>query len=166
MILCLVYLILVDRLARITARIVSPYQFGFIQDHHIEDCVALASDCVNMLDKKCYGGNLAMKIDICKTLDILDWFFLRKVFQAFGFSFVFVGQIDIILISSRLSVLISVVSKGYFRYSRGVRQGDLFPLFCLDCRGFSQHVSVEDGGIFSAFAISSLRGFIAPTHLL
>ncbi|KAK3229625.1 hypothetical protein Dsin_001506 [Dipteronia sinensis] len=47
--------ILADRLSRIAARIVSPHQFGFIWEHDVEDCIALAFDCVNMLQKKCCG---------------------------------------------------------------------------------------------------------------
>ncbi|KAK3211633.1 hypothetical protein Dsin_016339 [Dipteronia sinensis] len=53
-----------------------------------------------------------MKIDICKAFDTLDWSFLRKVLQAFGFSSVFVGWINSILSSSRLSVLINRVPEG------------------------------------------------------
>ncbi|KAK3183588.1 hypothetical protein Dsin_030874 [Dipteronia sinensis] len=89
--------LLADRLAQIAARIVSPHQFGFIRDRHIEDCIALASECVNVMYKKCYGGNLAMKIDIRKAFDTLDWSFLRRVLQAFGFSPVFIDWIDSIL---------------------------------------------------------------------
>ncbi|KAK3212234.1 hypothetical protein Dsin_016940 [Dipteronia sinensis] len=48
-----------------------------------------------------------MKIDIHKAFDTLDWSFLRRVLQAFGFSSVFMDWIDSILGSSRLSVLIS-----------------------------------------------------------
>ncbi|KAI9166096.1 hypothetical protein LWI28_026195 [Acer negundo] len=103
----------------------SPQQFGFIRDRHIENCITLTSDYVNVLQKKCYGGNLAMKIDICKAFKTLDWSFLYRVFQAFGFSSVFVDWIDSILHSSRLSILFNRVPEGYFCYSRGVRQGDL-----------------------------------------
>ena len=115
-------------------RIISPQQFGFIQDRHIEDCIALASDCVNVLQKKCYGGNLAMKIDIRKAFDTLDWTFLCRVLQAFGFSSVFVDWIDSILRSSRLSILLNGVPKGYFHCFRGVRQGYLLSslLFGID----------------------------------
>ncbi|KAK2654657.1 hypothetical protein Ddye_014513 [Dipteronia dyeriana] len=89
--------ILADRLAQIVARIVFPHQFGCIRDRHI----------VNVLHKKCYGDNLAMKIDIRKAFDTLDWYFLHRVLQAFGFSPVFMDWIDCILRSSRLSVLIN-----------------------------------------------------------
>ncbi|KAI9168887.1 hypothetical protein LWI28_003367 [Acer negundo] len=81
--------ILADRLAQVAARIISPQHFGFIRDRHIEDCIALASNCVNVLQKKCYRGNLAMEIDIRKAFDTLDWSFLCRVLQAFGFSSVF-----------------------------------------------------------------------------
>ena len=79
---------------------------------------------MNVLQKKCYRGNLAMKIDIQKTFDTLDWFFLCRVLRAFGFSSVFVDWIDDILHSSRLSVLLNGVPEGYFCCFRRVRQGD------------------------------------------
>ena len=116
--------ILADRLAQVTAHIVSSQQFGFIRDRHIEDCIALAYDCVNVLHKKCYGGSVAMKIDICKAFDTLEWKFLCGVQCAFGFSQIFMDWIDSILGSSRLSILINGSPAGYFRCTRGVRKGD------------------------------------------
>ncbi|KAK3218998.1 hypothetical protein Dsin_012968 [Dipteronia sinensis] len=38
--------ILDDSLARVVAKISSPQQFRFIRDWHIDDCIALTSDCV------------------------------------------------------------------------------------------------------------------------
>ncbi|KAI9157287.1 hypothetical protein LWI28_019868 [Acer negundo] len=139
------FIILDDRLVRVVARIISPQQFGFIRDRHIEDCIALASKCVNVLQKKCYRGNLAMKIDIYKAFDTLDWFFLCRVLQAFGFSFIFMDWIDDILRSSRLSVLLNVVPEGYFCCSRGVHQGDPLSPFLFDdilifCRGTQKNL--------------------------
>ncbi|KAK3222074.1 hypothetical protein Dsin_009099 [Dipteronia sinensis] len=118
--------------------------FGFIEDRHIEDCITIASDCVNVMHKKCSGGNLAMKIDIRKAFDTLDWSFLRRVLQAFGFSPVFMDWIDSILGSSRLSMLINGSPEEDFLsrlLSRMVDSSQLLP-------------------------ISSSRGFSAPTHLL
>ncbi|KAK3218439.1 hypothetical protein Dsin_012409 [Dipteronia sinensis] len=94
-------------------------QFGFIRDRHVEDCIALASDCVNVLHKKCYGGNVAMKINIRKAFDTLDWKFLCRVLRAFGFSQTFMDWIISILGSSKLSVLINGSPAGYFGCSRG-----------------------------------------------
>ncbi|KAI9198847.1 hypothetical protein LWI28_023034 [Acer negundo] len=159
--------ILADRLARVAARIISPRQFSFIRDRHIEDCIALASDCVNVLQKKCYGGNLAMKIDIRKAFDTLDWFFLCRVLQAFGFSFIFVDWIDGILCSSRLSILFNGIPERYFCCSRGVRQGDpLSPLLFGITEDFLSRLLTRLVGSSQILPISSPRGFLVPTHLL
>lgn len=54
---------LADRLAQITTRIVSVNQRGFIRDRNISACVIIASEAINFLDKKNFGGNLALKVD-------------------------------------------------------------------------------------------------------
>ena len=64
--------ILVDRLATIASKIVSHNQFGFLYGRYIEDCIAIASYCFNALDKRCYGGNITMKIEIRKTSDFIS----------------------------------------------------------------------------------------------
>jgi hypothetical protein len=43
--------ILADRLAIITMRIISPEQHGFIRDRNIFECVILASEAINLIDK-------------------------------------------------------------------------------------------------------------------
>ncbi|KAI9198086.1 hypothetical protein LWI28_009807 [Acer negundo] len=47
---------LADYLARVAARIISPQQFGFIRDRHIEDCITLASDCEFVVEEVLWGG--------------------------------------------------------------------------------------------------------------
>ena len=58
--------------------------FGIL-NCHVEDYFMLASDRVNVLHKKCYMGNLAMKIDIRKALT--PWISLLSVelFRPLGF---------------------------------------------------------------------------------
>ncbi|KAK3218956.1 hypothetical protein Dsin_012926 [Dipteronia sinensis] len=87
------------------------------------------SDDLFMAEKKCYRGNLAMKIDIRKAFDILDWSFLCRVLQAFDLSSAFVDRIDDILRLSRLSVLSNGVPEGYLCCSKGVFQRDLLSPF-------------------------------------
>ena len=125
--------ILADRLAIVTMRIISIEQRGFICDRQISECVILASEAINILDKRQYGGNIALKVDIAKAFDTLDWNFLLEVLRRFGFDEMFVTWILLILQSARLSVLVNGMDVGFFSCSRGVRQGDpLSPLlFCL-----------------------------------
>ncbi|KAK3218537.1 hypothetical protein Dsin_012507 [Dipteronia sinensis] len=122
---------------------------------------------VHVMHKKCYIGNLAMKIDIRKAFDTLDWSFLRKVLQAFGFSPVFMDWIDSILGSSRLSVLNNGSPEVYFHCSRGVRQGDpLSPLLFVITEDFLSRLQSMMVDFSQLLPISSPRGFFAPTHLL
>lgn len=125
--------VIAARLAKIAPKIISVNQRGFISGRSILDCICLASEAVNLLDKKCFGGNMALKIDIKKAFDTSYWCFLLKVLKAFGFHPLFCNWIKVILKSAKLSISINGHSVGYFSCKRGVRQEDpLSPLlFCL-----------------------------------
>jgi hypothetical protein len=69
-----------DRLAQILPSIISKEQRGFVNGRNIKDCICLTSEAVNLLPKKAFGGNLALKIDISKAFDTLrSWDFLLNV---------------------------------------------------------------------------------------
>lgn len=159
--------IIVDRLARILPGIVSEEQRGFIQGRNIKNCICLASEAVNLLHKKSYGRNLALKIDISKAFDTLDWSFLLNVLKCFGFNDTFCNWIDVILRSATLSVSINGNQHGYFHCNRGVRQGDpLSPLlFCIAEDVLSRSISklVEDGKVDQ---IQASRNVSIPSHSL
>ena len=82
--------ILADRLGPIASRIILPNQFAFLKGRQISDCIFLASECVNLLDNKGRGGNVAIKFDVAKAFDTLNWDFLRRVLKAFGFHATFI----------------------------------------------------------------------------
>ncbi|GAU35013.1 hypothetical protein TSUD_103360 [Trifolium subterraneum] len=145
--------------------IISEEQNGFIHDRNIKDCLCTASEAINLLHNKSYGGNLALKIDITKAFDTLDWNFLLKVLKTFGFNDVFCNWIHVILHSAFLSISINGKAHGYFSCSRGVRQGDpLSPLlFCLADDVLSRSISrlVSDG---SLNVIKGTRHVNVPSH--
>jgi len=77
--------ILEDRLVVICTRIISPQHRGFIRDSNISNCVILASEVINLLTKKQFGGNIVIKVDIGKAFDTLDLNFLTVVLTQFRF---------------------------------------------------------------------------------
>lgn len=101
--------------------------------HRIHDCIAMGSEGINLLQIKRKKLQMAIKVDIRKDMVPMNWDFLLKVIQAFGFNDTFIGWINFILHSARLLILINGYPVGYFACSQGVRQGDpLSPLlFCL-----------------------------------
>jgi len=159
--------IVADQLAYITSRIISIEQRGFVRDRNISDCIILASEAINSLDKNQFGGNIALKVDISKAFDTLDWNFLVLVLSNFGFATTFIDWILAILNSARLSILVNGKAVGFFACSRGVRQGDpLSPLlFCLAEEVLSKALSgsVVRGRLTH---MSYCRGTTFLTHVL
>ncbi|XP_019459896.1 PREDICTED: uncharacterized protein LOC109359653 [Lupinus angustifolius] len=88
---------------------------------------------INLLDHKTFGGNLAIKLDVRKAFDTIDWDFLLDTLHAFGFDSKFIHWIKVILTSAKLSIVVNGHSVRFFPCKRGVRQGDPFSplLFCL-----------------------------------
>ncbi|MCI03301.1 RNA-directed DNA polymerase (Reverse transcriptase), partial [Trifolium medium] len=156
-----------DRLGAIMPNIISKEQRGFIQGRQMKDCICVTSEAINLMHKKAYGGNLALKIDISKAFDTLDWGFLLKVLHAFGFNSTFCNWINTILNSARLSISVNGAQEGYFNCNRGVRQGDpLSPLlFCLAEDVLSRGISklVHDGKLD---LIRGTRLVNVPSHTL
>lgn len=70
--------IMAERLYLIASEIVSPQQGVFIKGRQISDCVIATFECINLLDQKIVGGNMALKLDIVKTFDTIEWSFLLQ----------------------------------------------------------------------------------------
>lgn len=111
--------VLANRLATIAPSIMSENQRAFIKSRHISDCVSIASEAGNLLDSKAFGGNIAIKFDIRKAFDTIDWEFLLNVLKAFGFNSVFCNWTRVILHSVKLSFSVNGKSIGFFSCKRG-----------------------------------------------
>ncbi|XP_058749874.1 uncharacterized protein LOC131622872 [Vicia villosa] len=106
---------------------------GFVSGRNIRDGIYLTSEAINILPNKSFSGNVALKIDIAKAFDTLNWDFLIETLRCFGFNSVFCNRISSILNSATVSIGFNGNQVGYFKCTNGVRQGDpLSPLlFCI-----------------------------------
>lgn len=159
--------VLADRLPTIAPKIISKNQRDFIRERHIHDCVYIASEAANILDKKIFGGNLALKIDIKKAFDTMDWYFLLKVLDSFGIDDRFCEWIKVILHYAKTSISVNWNSIGFFQFKRGVKQADplFLLLFCIAEDVLRRVVShlVNSGAILP---MASPRGLQTPSHVL
>jgi len=152
-------------IASILPTVISKEQGGFVKGRNIRDCIALTSEAINVLDKKTFGGNIAFKIDISKAFDTLNWDFLLKVLQTFGFNVIFCNWIKSISHSAKMSVFLNGAHHGFFSCNRGVRQGDpLSPLlFCIVKEVLSRSINslVVQGRLD---LISASKVSLIPSH--
>ncbi|CAN6554841.1 unnamed protein product [Malus baccata var. baccata] len=109
---------------------------------------------------------MAIKLDMAKAYDRIEWDFLLGMMSSLGFAPLFCSWIKECISSVSFSVLINGSPTGYFRPNRGLRQGDpLSPfLFLLCTEGFSMLIRRSlERGVLHGFKISSTG--VPLTHL-
>ena len=117
--------------------------------------------------KKGKTSSLALKLDISKAYDRVEWAFLRGIMLKMGFPTIWIDRVMTCVSSSSFSILINGKPFGMINPSRGLRQGDLLSpyLFLLCAKGFTSLLAKaeNDGKIHG---VSICRRAPTITHLL
>ncbi|GAU17164.1 hypothetical protein TSUD_177940 [Trifolium subterraneum] len=161
--------VLANRLKCCLDKCVSQEQSAFIEGRSILDNALIATEVIHALKRKTQGkrGELALKIDISKAYDKVDWGFLRGVMTKMGFTAVWIRWVMMCVSSVNYSVLMNYDRVGPILPGRGLRQGDpISPyLFILvtECLTALIHQSVGRGDIHG---VRICRGAPEISHLL
>ncbi|XP_030478283.1 uncharacterized protein LOC115695353 [Cannabis sativa] len=110
---------------------------------------------------------MAIKIDMHKAYDRLEWIFLKKVLGAFGFSVDFVNLIMQCVTTVSYSVLLNGKPLKRIRPGRGLRQGDpMSPYLFLLCNEILSRIldRAQVNGDIHGIKIS--RNALAVSHLM
>ncbi|XP_071923161.1 uncharacterized protein [Coffea arabica] len=151
--------ILVSCLTSILPRIISPRQSGFVQGRTLSDNFLLAQELITDIGKKCRGRNVVLKLDMAKAYDRMSWVFIIRVLRRFGFGERFIDMVWRLLSNVWFSVLVNGVSYGFFKSSRGLRQGDpLSPAL------FIIRAEVLSRGLNLLYSQSNFVGYKVPRH--
>ncbi|KAL2230765.1 UNVERIFIED_CONTAM: hypothetical protein Sindi_1670900 [Sesamum indicum] len=102
----------------------SPCQAAFVPGRSIGDNVMLAQELFTGYNQARLPPRCALKVDIRKAYDTVEWDFLLSVLQLFGFLEIFSRWVEECISSPSFSVGMNGKPHGYFAGARGLRQGD------------------------------------------
>lgn len=107
--------ILANRLKVLLPRIITETQSAFVQGRLLMENVLLASEIVKGYHKDNVSPRCAMKIDISKAFDSVQWGFLLKCLKVLGFPEKFLHWIELCVTSPSFSVQVNGDLAGYFQ---------------------------------------------------
>ncbi|XP_042026496.1 uncharacterized protein LOC121773661 [Salvia splendens] len=116
--------ILATRLGPFLPLVTSPNQSGFIKGRLLSDNVLLAQELIHNLGNCSPTPNLALKLDMTKAYDRVQWSFLLRILTRMGFPARWIDMVDRCVNNCWFSVLINGAPAGFFKSTRGLRQGD------------------------------------------
>ncbi|MCH80176.1 hypothetical protein A2U01_0000939, partial [Trifolium medium] len=141
--------LLANRLKMCLDKCISEEQSAFVEGRSILDNALIAMEIIHALKRRTRGmkGELALKIDISKAYDKVDWGFLKGMLLRLGFSDKWVQWMMMCVSSVNYSVLMNFDKVGPIYPGRGLRQGDpLSPyLFILATEGLTALIKQSIG---------------------
>ncbi|KAL2231030.1 UNVERIFIED_CONTAM: hypothetical protein Sindi_1697400 [Sesamum indicum] len=105
-------------------KIISPCQGAFIPGRSIGDNILLAQELFTGYNQMRLPPRCALKVDIRKAYDTVEWDFLLAVLQLFGFPQTFTKWIEECVTTASFSIGLNGNPHGFFAGARGLRQGD------------------------------------------
>lgn len=137
-----------NRLKGVLRDIIGESQSAFVPGRLILDNVIAAFELMHSLNRRNIGkiGWLALKLDMSKACDRVEWYFLTVVMKKMGLGDRLISLVVDAITTSRFAFIVNRIPQGEVVPSRGIHQGcPLSPyLFLLCAEGLSARIKMEE----------------------
>ena len=118
--------VLANRLKWVLEEVIDKAQSAFVPGRQIFDNALVAFEIVHSMKEKHTGkvGWMALKLDMSKAYDRVEWRYLEGMMRTMGFPEKFILLIMKCVRSVTYSIMINGKKCGHIKPSRGIRQGD------------------------------------------
>ena len=116
--------VLANRLKLVLPMVISDAQSVFVPNRFITDNTTIAYELLHSMRNQKRGrmGQMAVKLDISKAYNRVEWEFLRQIMLKLGFAPKWVHLAMETLTTTSYSVLINGEPRGFITPSRGIKQ--------------------------------------------
>jgi len=124
------------RLKKLLPGLISETQSAFVAGRLITDNILIAQENFHALwtNPACRKKYIAIKTDMSKAYDRVEWSFLQALMLKMGFAQKWVDLITFCISSVSYKILLNGSPRGYIKPSRGIRQGDpISPFLFILC---------------------------------
>ncbi|KAL0289735.1 UNVERIFIED_CONTAM: hypothetical protein Sradi_7066500 [Sesamum radiatum] len=161
--------ILVQRMRSTLDSLISPSQNAFVPGRSIGDNILLAQELFSGYNQKHLPPRCALKVDLRKAYDTVEWDFLRAVLTLFGFPERFIMWIVECVTTPSFSQLIE--QNGAFSYHWKCEAIRLFQLGFADdlilfSRADANSIQLFKDGLTVFSELSGLQANLAKSHLI
>ncbi|XP_070032400.1 uncharacterized protein [Nicotiana tomentosiformis] len=120
----IIYRVIHERLMFLLPTLISPIQAGFFKRRSIVENILLTQEIITDIRKRGKPSNVVIKLEMAKAYDRVSWLFLTKVLRKMGFGEIFIDMVFRLVSSNWYLVLLNGQPNGFFKSSRGIKQGD------------------------------------------